>query len=580
MVHSGSYLGTATTQNLSEHSSNLYYTDARVKTKLTIEGVISGSSQLTSSFDARYQLSGSVSNGVLSSSFSPFVTGGMLFVGEDGQIKNSSSLYFSSSNQVVLPNGSLTLPSLTFESSSNTGIYWTPSSMVFVANGQAKFRVASSQGVKLDAQLQNTSFQTIVSAAGLPGSGFIPDFTGTSNGSVTASVLLGSIAATNGVVSGSSQVTFSGITGKPTLVSGSSQISYTGITDIPANIVSGSSQLSGSSLDLLTLTAGNLYISGNQLSSSNSNGNLEVKLNGTGQILIKSGAVATPSIGFIGDTGTGIYSTSGILRFTSAGTEIMRMGAAGLYIGVGLRDNAGNLIFNGGTAQLTNITSATIDNIVIDSNAISSSTGPIILSPSSSDFTYINSDLLPSASNTYDLGSSTREWTNLHLGSTLYLQNNSNYIVRNGSGMQFVESNGTMIFANNELNVAAVSSSNSISSSMVYVSSSLEIGGQFYQHQEYNNGNSITISWNQGNFHRTTLTGSATFSFNAPSGATTLLLHIVNGATSNTASWPASVLWPSASGVPALTSTSESIDIISFYYDGTNYFGFAEYNFI
>ena len=44
-VHSGSYLGTSTTTNLSE-GTNLYYTDTRVKTKLNTEGVISGSSQV------------------------------------------------------------------------------------------------------------------------------------------------------------------------------------------------------------------------------------------------------------------------------------------------------------------------------------------------------------------------------------------------------------------------------------------------------------------------------------------------------------------------------------------------------
>ena len=44
-VHSSSYLGTATTSNLTE-GINLYYTDLRVKTKLDLEGVISGSSQV------------------------------------------------------------------------------------------------------------------------------------------------------------------------------------------------------------------------------------------------------------------------------------------------------------------------------------------------------------------------------------------------------------------------------------------------------------------------------------------------------------------------------------------------------
>jgi hypothetical protein len=47
----------------------------------------------------------------------------------------------------------------------------------------------------------------------------------------------------SGIVSGSSQVSFNGITDKPTLVSGSSQITYSGISGIPSGIVSGSSQV-------------------------------------------------------------------------------------------------------------------------------------------------------------------------------------------------------------------------------------------------------------------------------------------------------------------------------------------------
>jgi hypothetical protein len=45
------------------------------------------------------------------------------------------------------------------------------------------------------------------------------------------------------VVSGSAQISFNGITDKPTLVSGSSQITYSGISSIPSGIVSGSSQI-------------------------------------------------------------------------------------------------------------------------------------------------------------------------------------------------------------------------------------------------------------------------------------------------------------------------------------------------
>ena len=53
---------------------------------------------------------------------------------------------------------------------------------------------------------------------------------------------------TEGVVSGSSQISFNGITDKPTLVSGSSQITYGSLTGIPSGIVSGSSQVSFGSI--------------------------------------------------------------------------------------------------------------------------------------------------------------------------------------------------------------------------------------------------------------------------------------------------------------------------------------------
>jgi hypothetical protein len=51
-----------------------------------------------------------------------------------------------------------------------------------------------------------------------------------------------------GIVSGSSQVSFNGIVDKPTLVSGSSQVTYGGLSGIPAGIVSGSSQVTYSGL--------------------------------------------------------------------------------------------------------------------------------------------------------------------------------------------------------------------------------------------------------------------------------------------------------------------------------------------
>jgi hypothetical protein len=71
-----------------------------------------------------------------------------------------------------------------------------------------------------------------------------------------------------GIVSGSSQVSFNGITDKPTLVSGSSQITYSGISSIPSGIVSGSSQISFTGIvDKPTLVSGSSQIIYSEISS-------------------------------------------------------------------------------------------------------------------------------------------------------------------------------------------------------------------------------------------------------------------------------------------------------------------------
>jgi len=52
----------------------------------------------------------------------------------------------------------------------------------------------------------------------------------------------------SGIISGSSQVSFNSIIDKPSLISGSSQVSYSGLSNIPSGIVSGSSQVDYNSI--------------------------------------------------------------------------------------------------------------------------------------------------------------------------------------------------------------------------------------------------------------------------------------------------------------------------------------------
>lgn len=81
------------------------------------------------------------------------------------------------------------------------------------------------------------------------GSAFSGSFYG--DGSDLTGIAASSVAFTNitgkpALVSGSSQISYTGITNTPSgLVSGSNQISYTGITNIPSGILSSSAQING-----------------------------------------------------------------------------------------------------------------------------------------------------------------------------------------------------------------------------------------------------------------------------------------------------------------------------------------------
>ena len=95
---------------------------------------------------------------------------------------------------------------------------------------------------------------------------------------------------------------------------------------------------------------------------------------------------------------------------------------------------------------------------------------------------------------------------------------------------------------------------------------------------EIDNGDSgaaDTIDWKAGQKQKSTLTDDCTYTFTAPVGPCNVILKVVqDGTGSRLVTWPASVKWP-AGTAPTLTTTPAGIDIISFYYDGTNYFGGA-----
>tara|TARA_R100001086_G_C11848217_1_gene261035 strand:- start:22073 stop:23968 length:1896 start_codon:yes stop_codon:yes gene_type:complete len=99
---------------------------------------------------------------------------------------------------------------------------------------------------------------------------------------------------------------------------------------------------------------------------------------------------------------------------------------------------------------------------------------------------------------------------------------------------------------------------------------------------EVDNGNSgaaDTIDWGSGNFQKSTMTGNCTYTFTAPPVKGRFQLKLVQDATgSRTATWPAAVKWPGGTA-PTLTTTANAEDIITFYYDGTSYYGVEGLNF-
>jgi len=101
---------------------------------------------------------------------------------------------------------------------------------------------------------------------------------------------------------------------------------------------------------------------------------------------------------------------------------------------------------------------------------------------------------------------------------------------------------------------------------------------------EYSNGSqngSYTINWNNGSKQAITLTGNSTLAFTAPgAGVATFTLRIIQGGSgSYTITWPVgTVKWPGGTA-PTLSTAVGAVDIVSCYYNGTNYYCSSAVNF-
>jgi hypothetical protein len=93
-----------------------------------------------------------------------------------------------------------------------------------------------------------------------------------------------------------------------------------------------------------------------------------------------------------------------------------------------------------------------------------------------------------------------------------------------------------------------------------------------------NSSTADTIDWTTGSIHKSTLTGNCTYTFTSPTGVSRVQLLIYTGSGSFAVTWPATVKWIGGTA-PTITVTASKVDIATFIWDGTNYWGTISQNY-
>ena len=261
-----------------------YTLSGSVVSGTTPSGTISGSSQLTSSFDLRYLVTGSVTSSITQlNSFTSSINS------KTGSFATTGSNSFNGSQQIT---GSLVVSQNITGSASASFV----SLAVNTTTPTQKIHLKGAVGIEAGATMGNTADQFVFGYAGSNLTNFThkiqtghdvtaalnrmdflianssntwktplqlrPDIVYVSGSLIVTGSINGTINATNGIVSGSSQITYASISSIPSgIVSGSSQITPL----LPTGVVSGSSQLTSSFDTRYAISAS--FVSSSNLSS-------------------------------------------------------------------------------------------------------------------------------------------------------------------------------------------------------------------------------------------------------------------------------------------------------------------------
>ena len=151
-----------------------------------------------------------------------------------------------------------------------------------------------------------------------------------------------------------------------------------------------------------------------------------------------------------------------------------------------------------------------------------------------------------------------------------------------GTTVSGTTGNGNVVFSSN----ATVSHLTILDTTITALSVNRVIltdsNGALFTPGEFNAGNSgtsLTLNWNNGPAQLVSLTGSVTLTLSNPAAGQAYIIRFIQDSTPRTVTWPASVKW--SSGIsPTISTGSGAIDVIKFYFDGTNYYGTYAQNFM
>lgn len=392
-----------------------------------------------------------------------------------------------------------------------------------------------------------------------------------SGNAATVSTINGKIASGTNI-----SLTGAGTFGSPYVISASASGTVTDVSVTSANGVSGS-VANSMTTPAITLTLGAITPT-SVLASGNVTGALLTGQysNAAGSAYINPDGSAVFASGDIILTNAGNISASN-LSGTNTGDQTITL--TGAVTGAGSSSFATTIATPGtltvsstnstATAHTHAITSSSAPGaaaslLATDSNGIIGSTGTRIVKIWATDITCTN------AINGSVTGNAATVTTNANLTGVIISVGNATSIAsQTGTGTKFVvDTSPTLVTPT--LGVATAT--------RVGLGQAADSSAVMQATGQYNSVRATTttnLDWNSGNCQSITLANSGqTFTFANPKSGGRYLLELKQPASgaAGTITWPTTVKW-SGGSAPTLTATNSQTDIITFYFNGTNYAG-------